>query len=161
MQPTFNKKQFFYDYLPHLPLMRLRTDFHLGYYEQTIVRNEIQKVIRNAFGHLMDTHDLKHVNVYPEIGEEFDQSFYNELRTLVLNTFRKHDFWDFLDAFIPKLGPDDNGTLYLKLTASLGSGIPRINGNGPVLLKEAFVKIIIFDLDALNGQELLYLTKIS
>ena len=62
---------------------------------------------------------------------------------------------------MPELGPDDHGNLYFKLMAIIGMGIPRVNGNGPVKLREAFVFIINYDLDALNGRELLYLTEIN
>ncbi len=161
MNYIFNKKERFYDYFPHLPILRMKMDFGLGYYEQGYIRKEIQNVIRNAYDHLVTAHDLKHVAIYPEIGDEFDEKFYNELKINTQRVFRNSRTWLFLDDLMPENGEDDDGVLYLKLTASVGGDIQREDGEGPVKLRQAFVKLINFDLDALNGQELLYLTKIS
>ena len=157
----FNKKDRFYDYFPHLPMLRMKMDFHLGSYEQSIIRSKIQKAIRSEFDHLVDAHNLKHANVYMEIGEEFDEQFYRELKTAIQRAFHDYSTWEFLENIMPELGPDDHGNLYFKLMAIIGMGIPRVNGNGPVKLREAFVFIINYDLDALNGRELLYLTEIN
>ncbi len=161
MSIFFNKKPRFYDYFPHLTITRMKTFFDLGYFEQGIVRDKIQKVIRSAFDHLVDAHDLRHANVYMEFGEEFDEAFYNELKTNCQKEIHDPRFWLFLDDLMPELGPDDGGALYYKLISIVGLGIPRENGNGRVKLREAFVVLFNFDLDALTGQELLYLTKIS
>ncbi|MBO7507286.1 MAG: hypothetical protein J6T67_07885 [Paludibacteraceae bacterium] len=160
MNPIFNKKERFYDYFTHLPMYRMKMDFQLGFFEQFTIRIEIQKVISAAYKRLVDAHDLVHVNVYPEIGEEFDEPFYRELKGATQKTFRQPRTWDFLQDFMPELGPDDDGALYLKLRAAVGLQLPK-EEDGRVKLREALVLIINYDLDALSGQELLYLSKIQ
>jgi hypothetical protein len=162
MQPTFNKKTFFYDYFPHLPMMRMRLDFDMGYYEQNMVKQQVQGMILKAYDRLVDLHDLKHFYVYPEIGEEFDDNFYRELKNDVQCQLNKPDYWDFLDGLIKKKSFDNEQDLdafRTKVAAALGYGLPR-NENGS-MMKDAFIALFIHDIDALNGRELLYLTKIN
>ena len=75
MQYTFNKQTLFYDYFPHLPALRMKESFGLNYFEQFVIRNEIQKLVTAAYENLVDQHDLRHFDVYGEIGEQFDDNF--------------------------------------------------------------------------------------
>ena len=100
MNYTFNKKERFYDYFPHFPLMMLKRDFGMDYYEQTLFKQQLQRVIVQVYKRLIDLHDLKHVNVYPKIGDEFDQAFYNELKQNVQMQLNITNFWDILDDII-------------------------------------------------------------
>lgn len=162
MNSIFNKKCMFYDYFPHLPMLRMRLDFEMGYYEQNMVKQQVQSLILKAYDRLVDLHDLKHFYVYPEIGEEFDDNFYRELKNDVQRQLHKPDFWDFLDNLIKKQSFDNEQDLdafRTKVSAALGYGLPR-NEHGSVT-KDAFIALFILDIDALNGRELLYLTKIN
>lgn len=162
MNPVFNKKHMFYDYFPDLPVMRMRLDFEMGYYEQNMVKQQVQDMILKAYNRLVDQHDLKHFYVYPEIGEEFDDKFYGELKNDVRRQLHNPDFWSFLDSLIKKQSFDNENELEVfraKVASSLGYGLP-LYGHGN-LLKDAFIALFILDIDALNGRELLYLTKIN
>ena len=163
MNPIFNTKDKFYDYFPHLPAIRMKKDFGLGFYEQSAVRNEVQKAIRQAYDRLVASHDLVHVNVYGEIGEEFDHKFYNELKTNVNRHFHAERSWSFLDGIMHEPimeDPKESAHLNLKMLSATGNGMQR-DTRGRVNLKEAFIKLFNHDLDQLNGRELLYLTKIK
>lgn len=169
MNPIFNTKNMFYDYFPHLPSARMKNDFGLGFYERTVIRNEIQKAIRLAYDRLVNAHDLVHVNVYGEIGEEFDENFYNELKTNLHRHFHEDRSWVFLDDLIKTPTPTDeteeeeeerNANFNSRLQAALGYGLKR-DIHGRIDPKEAFVTLLNCDLDSLNGRELLYLTKIK
>lgn len=163
MNPIFNTKTMFYDYFPHINPMRMKTDFDLGFFEQSVIRNEIQKTIRQAYDRLVASHDLMHVEVYQEIGDEFDQHFYDELKSAVRNHFRAMRSWEFLDKLMLKKVVDDekeSANFNSRMLATLGYGLKK-NPDGAIDLKEALVALLNGDLDCLNGRELLYLTKIK
>ena len=162
MNPVFNKKHMFYDYFPHLSVMRMRWDFGMGYYEQNMIRQQVQQWILKAYNRLLDLHDLKHVNVYPEIGEEFDDRFYRELKSDVQQKLQQEDSWVFLDDLNWKKNfenEDERLSFRTKLTTSLGYGLPPYGPGSE--LKNAFIALFNLDFDALSGQEVLYLTKIN
>ncbi len=164
MQPIINTKPQFYDYFPHLPTLRMREDFGLGYYEQTVVRNEIQKVIAAAYDRLVELHDLRHFDVYGEVGEQFDDNFYRELKEAVGLRLRDYTTWAFLDDFMPRKEIEDeqaNADFSTKMGASIGIVLPRSQTTGRVQLKDALISLLNFDLEPLCGQELLHLTKIK
>ena len=164
MQPIINTKPLFYDYFPHINVMRMKTEFNLGYYEQGEIRNEIQKVILTAYDRLVEIHDLRHVAVYQEIGEEFDDSFYRELKETASHRFHDTQMWVFLDKLMPVQEIDDdnlNANFQTKMLSILGFGLPRSLSTCRVNLKEALVALLNYDLDPLSGQELLHLTKIK
>ena len=164
MPMIINTKNMFYDYFNHVPPLRMKEDFGLGYYEQSAIRNEIQKVIRKVFDRLVDSHDLKHYEVYSEIGEEFDEAFYNELQRDVRNYFHDMAHWDYLDILMKQRTIDDpihRSHFKSLVTAEAGEGAPESFQFGVIDLKESLVALINLDLDPLSGQELLYLTKIS
>lgn len=163
MQPIINTKPMFYDYFPHINVMRLKTEFDLGYYEQGVIRNEIQKMIRMAYNQLVETHDLRHANVYGEIGEEFDDNFYRELKEAASLHLHDEQMWEFLDKLMPKKeikDEDQNANFQTKMTATVGFGIPRSLSTGRINLKDALVALLIFDMEPLSGRELLHLTKV-
>jgi len=163
MNYTFNKKQRFFEYFPHITLTQMKTEFELGFFEQGLIRDHIQQVIRAVYDRLVQQYDLMHVTVYPEIGDEFDMNFYQQLKTQTQQEFHNIRSWEFLDRIMPPVHKDEenDADFYTKLVATLGRGPRRQNGDGPVLLKEALVTLINYDLDVLNGRELLYLTKVS
>lgn len=163
MQPTFNTKNMFYDYFRHASPLRMKEDFGLGYYEQSAIRNEIQKIIRATFDKLVDSHNLKHYNIYAEIGDEFDEAFYNELQRDVHRYFHDIAHWDYLDTLMKKRIIDDpikRSHFKSLVVAEAGEGMPESFQFGVVDLKESLVALINVDLDPLSGQELLHLTKI-
>ena len=163
MNPIFNTKDKFYDYFPHLPAIRMKKDFGLGFYEQSAVRNEVQKAIRQAYDRLVGSHNLVHANVYGEIGEEFNEDFYNELRATLRRHFHEEHTWNFLDDLMSQTAINDEEEsmrFNCKLQAALGFRLKR-DLQGRVSLKEAFIALFNHDLDRLNGRELLYLTKIK
>ena len=53
----------FYDYFPHLSVMRMKWDFGMGYYEQNLVKQQVRQWILQAYNRLIDLHDLRHINV--------------------------------------------------------------------------------------------------
>jgi hypothetical protein len=165
MNPIFNTKNMFYDYFPHLPAMRMRNDFGMGFYEQGVIRNEIQKAVRQAYDRLVVSHDLMHVNVYGEIGEEFDESFYRELKDNLHHHFHETNSWAFLDDLMKKNVIEDeteSANFNTRMLAALDFGLQRTgSGRGRVNLKDALIALLNRDLDVLNGRELLYLTKIK
>lgn len=157
-----NTKTLFYDYFPHISVMRMKTDFNLGYFEQAEIRTRIQRVISAAYERLLDIHDLRHANVYQEIGEEFNDSFYHELKETVTRRFHSETTWEFLDNLMPVQEIEDdnlNANFQTKMLAVLGYGLPRSLSTCRVNLKDALVALLNFDLDSLSGQELLYLSK--
>lgn len=157
-----NTKPLFYDYFPHISVMRMKSEFNLGYFEQGEIRTRIQRVISTAYERLMDIHDLRHVNVYQEIGEEFDDNFYHELKEAVTLRFHSATTWEFLDDLMPVQEIEDenlNANFQTKMLAILGYSLPRSLSSCRVNLKDALVALLNFDLDPLSGQELLYLTK--
>lgn len=163
MNPIFNTKNMFYDYFPHLPMMRMKNDFGLGFYEQSAIRNTIQKDIRLAYDRLVASHDLVHVNVYGEIGDEFDEHFYQELKDGLHRHFHDSSTWTFLDDLMKSNVMDDKGkssNFNTRMQAAIGYGLRR-DSQGHIALKDALVALINCDLDELNGRELLYLTKIK
>ena len=107
MPYIINTKPLFYDYFPHLPTRRMKEDFGLGYFEQAIVRDEIQGVITMAYDQLVDQHDLRHYDVYGEVGEQFDDNFYRELKEAVSLKLLEMDTWIFLDGLMPKKEIED------------------------------------------------------
>jgi hypothetical protein len=162
MQPIINTKPLFYDYFPHISVMRMKTEFNLGYFEQAEIRTRIQRVISAAYERLLDIHDLRHANVYQEIGEEFNDSFYHELKETVTRRFHSETTWEFLDNLMPVQEIEDdnlNANFQTKMLAVLGYGLPRSLSTCRVNLKDALVALLNFDLDSLSGQELLYLSK--
>ncbi len=164
MQTIINTKTLFYDYFPHIPVLRMKTEFDLGYYEQSVIRGEIQKVITVAYDRLVEIHDLRHFNVYQELGEEFDGNFYSELKEATTLRFYDATTWNFLDTLMPKTEIEDeteNMNFQTKMTAILGFGLPRSLSTNRVNLKDALVALLNCDLDPLSGQELLHLTKIK
>lgn len=163
MNPIFNTKNRFYDYFPHLPAMRMKIDFGLGFYEQSAIRNYIQKDIRLAYDRMVASHNLMHVYVYGEIGEEFDENFYKELKDNLHQHFNESYTWAFLDPMLKKTHVDEeeeSANFNTRLQATIGYGLNR-NSQGKVNLKEAFVALLKTDLNVLSGRELLYLTKIK
>ena len=162
MNHVFNTKPLFYDYFPHISVMRMKTEFNLGYFEQAEIRTRIQRVISTAYERLLDIHDLRHANVYQEIGEEFNDSFYHELKETVTRRFHSDTTWEFLDNLMPVQEIEDdnlNANFQTKMLAILGYGLPRSLSTCRVNLKDALVALLNFDLDSLSGQELLYLSK--
>lgn len=162
MNHVFNTKPLFYDYFPHISVMRMKTEFNLGYFEQAEIRTRIQRVISTAYERLLDIHDLRHANVYQEIGEEFNDSFYHELKETVTRRFHSETTWEFLDNLMPVQEIEDdnlNANFQTKMLAILGYGLPRSLSTCRVNLKDALVALLNFDLDSLSGQELLYLSK--
>lgn len=163
MNPIFNTKNMFYDYFPHLPSVRMKNDFGLGYYEQFVIREKVQKDIRTEYDRLVGSHNLVHANVYGEIGDEFDEKFYKELKTNLNRHFHEATTWGFLDGFIQQTvieDEDKSSSFNTRLIVTLGYGLRR-DIQGRVNLKEAFIALFNHDLDVLNGRELLYLTKIK
>lgn len=162
MNPIFNTKNMFYDYFPHLPAMRMKNDFGLGFYEQSAIRNEIQKAIKQAYDRLVASYDLVHANVYAEIGDEFDEKFYRELKTNLQRHFHDNSSWNFLDHLLKRSAANSkspSANFNTKMQAALGYGMHR-DSLGHIKPKDALVALINHDLDVLNGRELLYLTKI-
>lgn len=162
MVTIINTKPLFYDYFPHISVMRMKTEFNLGYFEQAEIRTRIQRVISTAYERLLDIHDLRHANVYQEIGEEFNDSFYHELKETVTRRFHSETTWEFLDNLMPVQEIEDdnlNANFQTKMLAILGYGLPRSLSTCRVNLKDALVALLNFDLDSLSGQELLYLSK--
>lgn len=163
MHSIINTKPLFYDYFPHISVMRLKNDFNLGYYEQCEIRTRIQRVIKMAYERLLDIHDLHHANVYQEIGEEFDDNFYHELKDGVTQRFHSATTWEFLDDLMPvqEIADDSlNANFQTKMLTILGYGLPRSQSTCRINLKEALVALFNYDLDPLSGQELLHLTRI-
>jgi len=164
MQPIFNTKNMFYDYFNHVPPHRMKEDFGLDYYEQSAIRDEIRKVIQRFFDRLVDSHDLKHYDVYSEIGDEFDEAFYDELQRDVHSYFHDMAHWDFLDTLMKKRTIEDpvhRSHFKSLVVAEAGGGAPESFQHGVVDLKESLVALINLDLAPLSGQELLYLAKLS
>ena len=164
MQPIINTKTRFYDYFPHINVMRMKTDFGMGYYEQSVIRHRIQAVIAASYNRMLDKHDLRHVNVYNEIGEEFDDNFYRELRQTVQLQFHDMGTWAFLDDLMPYQEIEDenaNRNFQTKMTATLGVPLPRSQTTGRIMLKDALVTLLNYDLDPLSGQELQQLSKLN
>ena len=163
MNPIFNTKNMFYDYFPHLPAIRMKNDFGLGFYEQSVIRNEIQKAIRKKYEHLVVGRNLVHANVYAEIGDEYDEKFYSDLKENLKKYFHETRSWSFLDNLLKKDVIEDQDTtakFNTKIQAALGWGLRR-DRTGKIHLKDALVAILNLDLDALNGRELLYLIKLK
>ena len=163
MNPIFNTKDMFYDYFPHLPAIRMKNDFGLGFYEQSVIRNEIQKAIRKKYEHLVVGRNLVHANVYAEIGDEYDEKFYSDLKENLKKYFHETRSWSFLDNLLKKDVIEDQDTtakFNTKIQAALGWGLRR-DRTGKIHLKDALVAILNLDLDALNGRELLYLIKLK
>ena len=164
MQPTFNKKNLFYDNFPHLPALRMKESFGLNYFEQFVIRSEIQKLVTAAYENLVDQHDLRHFDVYGEIGEQFDDNFYRELKMVVTHKLHDENTWTFLDGLMPRLEIEDeqeNADFMTKIGASMGLCLPRSQSTGHVLLKDVLILLINYDLEPLSGQELLGLTKVQ
>ena len=164
MPYIINTKPLFYDYLLHLPALKMKECFGLGYFEQTIVRDEIQKVITMTYENLVDQHDLRHFDVYGEIGEQFDDNFYSELKVAVTHKLHDENTWTFLDDLMPRLEIEDeqeNADFMTKMGASMGLCLPRSQSTGHVLLKDVLILLINYDLEPLSGQELLALTKMQ
>lgn len=164
MPSIINTQPLFYDYLLHLPTLKMKECFGLGYFEQTIVRDKIQKVITMAYDRLIDQHDLRHFNVYGEIGEQFDDNFYRELKETVSNKLHDEDTWIFLDDLMPRKEIEDeqeNADFMTKMGASIGVSLPRSQTTGRVKLKDTLILLINHDLDPLSGQELMHMAKIS
>lgn len=162
MSMIINTKPLFYDYFPHISVMRMKTEFNLGYYEQGEIRAQIQKVISGVYDRLVEMHDLRHFNVYSEIGEEFDDNFYRELKEAATQRFHDAKTWAFIDKLMPVQEIEDeslNANFQTKMLAILGYGLPRSLSSCRVNLKDALVALFNFDLDPLSGQELLHLTK--
>lgn len=163
MNPIFNTKTMFYDYFPHINPLRMKNDFDLGFFEQSVIRNEIQKTIRQSYDRLVASHDLMHVEVYQEIGDEFDQHFYDELKSAVHHHFHAMRSWEFLDKLMLKKVVDDEtecDNFNSRMLATLGYGLKK-NSDGVIDLKEALVALFNHDMDMLTGRELLYLTKVK
>ena len=164
MQMIINKQDRFYDYFPHVPLMWLKKEFNMGYFEQSEIRTHIQNIIGAAYKRLLDKHDLFHVNVYFEIGEEFDENFYRELKEAV--TLRFHDIttWKFLDSLLHFQEIEDeklNANFQTKIQTILESEMPRSQSTNRINLRNTLIALLNYDLELLSGQELLYLTKIN
>lgn len=162
MNYTFNKKERFYDYFPSLPLLRLKLDFGMGYYEQSFFKQQLQHLIVQVYKRLVDVHDLKHVNVYPKIGDEFDSRFYYELKQHVLLQMGSSNFWDVLDDLIKDkdFESEEEMQRFLNRVQCLGGvGISK-HAHGSI--KEmAFTALFHHDFDKLTGQEMLYLSEIN
>ena len=164
MNPIFNTKFLFYDYFPDITPMRMRDLFRMGYFEQSVIRSEIQNVINSAYKNLVNAHDLAHVNTYDEIGEGFDDNFYRELKTIVQTRLHSDGTWLFLDKLIPMKEIEDdeeNERFQTKMQSILGFGLPRSLSSGKIQLKDALVALLNYDLDPLSGRELKYLTKLQ
>jgi hypothetical protein len=164
MEPTFNKQTLFYDYFNHIPPLRMSTEFGLGYLEQSAIKYEIQHAIKRIYDRLVDNHDLKHFNVYQEVGEEFDEDFYDELKREVYRYRHDMDHWAFLDMLMTKYTIDDPmQRAFFKsiVTIETGDDAPQSFQTDNVDLKESLIALINRDLDPLSGEELLYLTKIE
>lgn len=162
MNYTFNKKEQFYDYFPHLPVRMMKLDFGMDYFEQLLFKQHLQRVIVQVYKRLIDVHDLKHVNVYPKIGDEFDRNFYNELKQNVQLQLRNTNFWDILDELIKKKDFESEQEMRNFLTrvlAMIGVGISK-NTHGSIK-KTAFIALFNHDFDKLSGQEILYLSEIQ
>ena len=163
MPSIINTKPLYYDYFPHLPTLRMKESFGLGYFEQSIVRDEIQRVITTAYDRLVDQHDLRHYDVYGEVGEQFDENFYRELKEAVSLKLLEMDTWIFLDGLMPRKEIEDeieNADFLTKIGASMGLSLPRSQTTGRVQLKDVFILLVNYDMEPLSGQELLHLTKI-
>ena len=163
MNPIFNTKVFFYDYFPHITPMRMKVDFGLGIYPQSVIRNEIQNVIKREYELLLAQHNLMHVGIYQDISDEFDKNFYNELKTNSIYKFHNTNTWSFLDNLMPFDKIDDdkkNANFNTRLVVALGYGLTR-DKNNRVNLKNALSSLLIKDMEKLTGRELLYLTKIK
>ena len=162
MNYTFNKKDRFYDYFPSLPMMRLRQDFGMEFYEQNVFKQHIQRLIVQAYNRLVDLHDLKHANVYPKIGDEFDRNFYNELKRNLLLQFQNDGTWSLLDNLIKNKGFDSDKELENFKTIVLSAiGMGFSNNMRETIKKEAFVAMFKYDFEKLTGQEMLYLSEIQ
>lgn len=162
MNYTFIKKDRFYDYFPSLPMMRLRMDFGMEYYEQTVFKQHLQRLIEHNYKRLVDQHDLKHVEVYPKIGDEFDRHFYDELKQNVLLQMRNSAFWDVLDNLIMNqdfASESEFDRFRTQVLAITGEGIPRFTDGS--IRKKAFITLFQHDFDKLSGQEILYLSEIN
>ena len=122
--------------------------------------------MREYFSQYTEWYDFGHevhANVYGEIGEEFDENFYRELKTNLHKHFHDHRSWSFLDNLLPKTEiEDDQESLNFNtmMVAAIGFGLNR-NTRGQINLKEALIALFNTDLDILTGRELLYLTKIK
>lgn len=163
MNPIFNTKPLFYDYFPHISPMRLSSDFGLGMYAQSVIRNEIQKVIKREYELLVASHNLLHVEIYQEIGDEFDANFYKELKTNSLRRLHDANTWSFVDGMMPikEIKDETESTRFnTRLVSALGYGLPR-SSNKRTNLKSALIALFNLDLDKLTGRELLHLTKIN
>ena len=163
MNPIFNTKPLFYDYFPHITPARLNVDFGLGMFPQSVIRKEIQKVIRREYELLVAKHNLMHVEIYQEIGDEFDANFYNELKTNSKQRFKNTSTWSFLDNLMPfdEIKDDiKSANFNTKMVVALGYGLTR-SKNNRVSLKSALISLFILDMEKLTGRELLYLTKIN
>ena len=162
MNYTFNKKDQFYDYFPHLPLMMMKLEFGMDFFEQTLFKQHLQRVIVQVYKRLIDVHDLKHVQVYPKIGDEFDRQFYNELKQNVILQLRNTNFWDKLDELIKNKDFESETEMQNFLTrvlAMTGVGISKYS-NGSIK-KLAFMTLFNYDFEGLSGQEILYLSEIN
>lgn len=159
-----NTQNMFYDYFNHIPPLRMSTEFGLGYLEQSAIKVEIQHAIKRIYDRLVDSHDLKHFNVYQEVGEEFDEAFYDELKREVYRYTHDMDHWAFLDMLMTKYTIDDPmQRAFFKsiVTIETGDDAPQSFQTDNVDLKESLIALINRDLDPLSGEELLYLTKIE
>ena len=164
IQPIINTKAVFYDYFPHIPVMRMKADFGLGFFEQCMIRTEIQNVISSIYERLLDVHDLRHYNIYGEISEEFDDNFYRELKEAAHVRFINPDTWAFLDKLMPYREIEDkmkNQNFQTRMTATLSYSLPKSKTTNRIDLKDALIALLNFDLESLSGRELLYLTKIK
>lgn len=164
MNPIFNTKFRFYDYFPHITPVRMKELFQLGFFEQSVIRDEIQRVISAAYKNLVNAHDLVHVNIYDEIGDEFDDNFYRELKTIVQTRFHSEGTWLFLDNLLTVKEIEDDeeyDRFQTKMQSILGFGLRRSLSSGKIQLKDALMALFNYDLDPLNGRELKYLTKIQ
>lgn len=163
MNPIFNTKPLFYDYFPHITPARLNVDFGLGMFPQSVIRKEIQKVIRREYELLVASHNLLHVEVYQEIGDEFDANFYKELKTNSLRRLNDSNTWSFIDGLMPTMEIKDeteSTKFNTRMVCALGYGLPRTS-NKRINLKSALIALFNLDLDKLTGRELLHLTKIN
>lgn len=162
MNYIFNKKDRFYDYFPHIPPMMLKREFGMDFFEQTLFKQQLQRVIVQVYKRLIDVHDLKHVNVYPKIGDEFDRNFYNELKQNVQLQLRNTNFWDILDDIIKKKdfeSEQDMQSFLTRVLAMIGIGISRYTHGS--IKRIAFIALFNHDFDKLSGQEILYLSEIN
>lgn len=164
MNPILNTQFRFYDYFPHITVARMKDMFGVDYFGQTVIRSEIQKVINSVYDNLVSSHDLVHVDVYDGIDEKFDSDFYNELKSIVRRHFHNDSTWIFVDKLLPQKEIEDE-LEYLnfqtKVTTALGYSLPRSITSQRVQLKDALVALLNYDLDALDGQELYFLTKLK